>query len=911
MFPNSIHNRIRTVLFYLITVLLSASPVLGASPVTKIDLGVNDLTLEAGESYSFRVTYEPEDASFLALKWNISDDSILEIDPARFTVKALRPGTARILAESLDGYAYDICTVNVTGSLPKDTAAERSGSEFITLSAADRGKITSFSIRRYLDFLEGSEMTDASFAGSARRRFMVMAAVTPGTEDAQSRRALSLGMQEAEPLRNLHILTLRGTLEQILRFTASNSDLIEIYEEHLMIADNRAKTEEEDTQKTVTLDGHVEDLTSISTAHELGYTGKGSTIAVIDTGLDPEHPEFTGRVIGQRCFGTEGSDEQFTFHSPCLSVDSANPQNSINSIFGFNHGIHVTGIAAGKGGIAPDANIVAIQVFTDLEWQCTDEDSFFDWCIWEDDKEDKDDNDRMCCAVAANPQDTVKAIDYLIGHAKDYPNLTAVNMSKANSTFHKTACDNVLYFSYFQSLLEHGMIPVLASGNEYSNDSLPESACASNSFTVGALANQTDPLLASFSNHNDLVDMTAPGEHINSAIFPRHSELFGDIYYDTESGTSMAAPMVTGAFAIMKQIFPNRSPEDLEQTLIDLSTKDVTERNACIDYYIEVEICPAEYAQNTRLSAAKPILDFSGLEDFLDEEKDSVVKPVSITIVDSSRPVSADPDVLFTRYFTLTVNGRKLDLKMFTSLYPEVDIAVTKEAGNRVSITISNLPEFDEDSMPLAYAIVPTDDQENISGTIYDGYNIRYISDPEPGQTFFRFPLEMQELPRTGFSSRSPQLLADKPLSINYAHTGLVLQIPSLDVITDIVQVPFADDEYPVQWLGDAAGLLQGSARPGEGVSVLVGHNHLNELETGPFAFLVRLEPGTKLFVLNENNENLSFTVIRNELLAAEDMAVLEAIVNQSDNSLTLLTCENERYWGGYANRRVVVAVPD
>ena len=130
-------------------------------------------------------------------------------------------------------------------------------------------------------------------------------------------------------------------------------------------------------------------------------------------------------------------------------------------------------------------------------------------------------------------------------------------------------------------------------------------------------------------------------------------------------------------------------------------------------------------------------------------------------------------------------------------------------------------------------------------------------------------------------------------------------------MITDIVQVPFADDEYPVQWLGDAAGLLQGSARPGEGVSVLVGHNHLNELETGPFAFLVRLEPGTKLFVLNENNENLSFTVIRNELLAAEDMAVLEAIVNQSDNSLTLLTCENERYWGGYANRRVVVAVPD
>ena len=50
----------------------------------------------------------------------------------------------------------------------------------------------------------------------------------------------------------------------------------------------------------------------------------------------------------------------------------------------------------------------------------------------------------------------------------------------------------------------------------------------------------------------------------------------------------------------------------------------------------------------------------------------------------------------------------------------------------------------------------------------------------------------------------------------------------ALDVSADVVQVPFEGDEYQVQWLGDSAGLLQGSARPGEGVSVLTGHNHLS-----------------------------------------------------------------------------------
>ena len=123
--------------------------------------------------------------------------------------------------------------------------------------------------------------------------------------------------------------------------------------------------------------------------------------------------------------------------------------------------------------------------------------------------------------------------------------------------------------------------------------------------------------------------------------------------------------------------------------------------------------------------------------------------------------------------------------------------------------------------------------------------------------------------------------------------------------------MPFESDEYSVQWLGDNVGLLQGSARPGEGVSILTGHNHLSGTEAGLFALLSQLEPGTKIFVRKKNAEIISFAVIRNELVAAEDISALENIVNQFENTLSLITCENERLSGGYAYRRIVIAIPD
>ena len=105
-----------------------------------------------------------------------------------------------------------------------------------------------------------------------------------------------------------------------------------------------------------------------------GYDGSGTTIAVLDTGVDSSHPFLAGKVIEEACFSTttaglslstcpDGTDEQFGpgAAAPCSLSDCI-------------HGTHVAGIAAGNGatasqpfsGVAKGARLMAVQVFSQV-----------------------------------------------------------------------------------------------------------------------------------------------------------------------------------------------------------------------------------------------------------------------------------------------------------------------------------------------------------------------------------------------------------------------------------------------------------------------------------------------------------------------------------------------------------------
>ena len=114
------------------------------------------------------------------------------------------------------------------------------------------------------------------------------------------------------------------------------------------------------------------------------------------------------------------------------------------------------------------------------------------------------------------------------------------------------------------------------------------------------------------------------------------------------------------------------------------------------------------------------------------------------------------------------------------------------------------------------------------------------------------------------------------------------------------------DGEYPVDWLGNSVGMLEGSSEPGEGVTVLTGHNHLNTTEAGPFTLLSRLEPGDSFMITDSRGTMQAWHVYRNAKIPADGFSRIAGDVK--DNALVLLTCEDESADGGYLSRRVILA---
>ena len=165
------------------------------------------------------------------------------------------------------------------------------------------------------------------------------------------------------------------------------------------------------------------------------------------------------------------------------------------------------------------------------------------------------------------------------------------------------------------------------------------------------------------------------------------------------------------------------------------------------------------------------------------------------------------------------------------------------------------------------------------------------------------------ELPHTGFSASRITQLAARPQGLAYRNTGLTLQIPGLDVAEQIVTVPESEDgSYPVEWLGSEIGLLEQSALPGKGVTVLTGHNHLNTTEAGPFLFLSRLEEGDHIMVNDRFNRMQMYRVYSNVKISSDSFETVAD--NVRADALVLITCEDESVDGGYLNRRVILAEP-
>ncbi|MDO0914526.1 proprotein convertase P-domain-containing protein [Streptomyces sp. DT2A-34] len=291
-----------------------------------------------------------------------------------------------------------------------------------------------------------------------------------------------------------------------------------------------------------------------------GKTGAGSAIAVLDTGVATGHPFLEGRIIAEACFSPVDAEYSATSLCPNGTAAQEGPGTADSetgacaTIAGCSHGTHVAGIAAGNGagvagaparGVAPGADIVAVQVFSKFTSE--------DYC-----------GAGAAPCVLSFTSAQIAGLEKVLELRQSGTPVVAANLSLGAGRY-AAACDRDPRGLAIDDLFDAGVATVVASGNNGYGDAISAPACIPSAIAVGSTTD--DDQLSSFGNRGPLLDLLAPGTAIVSSV-P------GD-GYASKNGTSMAAPHVAGAFAILREAFPAKSVGELE-SLLETSGKAIT-----------------------------------------------------------------------------------------------------------------------------------------------------------------------------------------------------------------------------------------------------------------------------------------------------------------------------------------------
>lgn len=277
-------------------------------------------------------------------------------------------------------------------------------------------------------------------------------------------------------------------------------------------------------------------------------------VAVLDTGVDKNHSFLktngVNKVISEACYS--GGDIVGPRIDP-LCPGNARATTNIGSGLnctgyeGCDHGTHVAGIAAGdrdgsyQDGVASKGKTISIQVFTGIH------DSVF--C-----------GGSPTC-IGAFDSDILKGLERVYALRNTYK-IAAVNLSLGGGHYQGNCnSENPLFTNAINNLRNVKIPTVIASGNEYYANAVSFPACISSAITVGASYDEGANIDKEtyYSNESALLDLYAPGSYINSSVPGGGFSVF--------EGTSMAAPHVAGAFAVLRHAKPSATVNNLESVL--------------------------------------------------------------------------------------------------------------------------------------------------------------------------------------------------------------------------------------------------------------------------------------------------------------------------------------------------------
>ncbi len=274
-------------------------------------------------------------------------------------------------------------------------------------------------------------------------------------------------------------------------------------------------------------------------------------VAVLDTGADLNHSFLksngVNKIVSEACYSGAGiRDPRVISLCPgrAFSSTGTGSGRSCSGVDGCFHGTHVAGIAIGDrdtdgaaDGVAHKGKLMPIQVFTRI-------------------------NDAPTCrgpssCVLTADSDWIKGLERVYTLRNTFK-FAAVNMSLGGGSF-SSSCnsENPAATSIINRLRNAGIATVIAAGNDGFGTRLSYPACISSAISVGATTDSDE--IAFFSNENSQLDLFAPGVDVISST-PGGG-------FVSASGTSMAAPHVAGAFAVIKHAQPDLTVNQIETLL--------------------------------------------------------------------------------------------------------------------------------------------------------------------------------------------------------------------------------------------------------------------------------------------------------------------------------------------------------
>ncbi len=311
---------------------------------------------------------------------------------------------------------------------------------------------------------------------------------------------------------------------------------------------------------------------------DLGITGTGSKIAIIDSGVDAytSHGAFGDRIIYSKSFVSQ----EFGFEAEEDIYDN------------HGHGTHVAGIAAGGGstypGIAYNASIINLKA-ADMSGYSTVE-----------------------AIMAALDEAILQEVD-VVSISIGFDITTPWGKSDILSDAVNSAVDK-------------GIVVVVSAGNSGEDSdfaSINTPASASKAISVGATNGSRNVM--SFSSHGPSIaykiepTILAPGYQIVAPLAPgciielAYESIVGISLgnYIRLSGTSMAAPIVSGAIALLKELFPTASPEALRAALQEgarsMNESIYVEGSGLIDVYqASMELLNAQEGEDFTIISSLP-----------------------------------------------------------------------------------------------------------------------------------------------------------------------------------------------------------------------------------------------------------------------------------------------------------------